>query len=38
MNNEQPNNPLHGITLKVVVTRLVERFGWEGLAEKVDIN
>lgn len=36
--NEQPNNPLHGITLEVVVTELVERLGWERLAELVPIN
>lgn len=36
--NEQPNNPLHGVTLEVVVTELVERFGWERLAELVPIN
>ncbi|PCJ46804.1 MAG: transporter [Gammaproteobacteria bacterium] len=38
MNNEQPHNPLHGITLKVVVTKLVEHYGWEQLASIIDIN
>ena len=38
MNKEQPKNPLHGIPLKVVVTQLVEHFGWEILAEKIEIN
>ena len=38
MNNEQPDNPLHGITLEAVVTRLQERYGWEGLADRVNIN
>ncbi|CAA0103239.1 DNA-binding protein [BD1-7 clade bacterium] len=38
MSNEQPNNPLHGITLEKVVTRLQEHYGWEELAEFIDIN
>jgi len=25
----QPNNPLHGVTLETVVKRLVEHYGWE---------
>ncbi|MFP2770475.1 VF530 family DNA-binding protein [Oceanisphaera sp. KMM 10153] len=35
---EQPNNPLHGITLKDLLTELVERYGWEELARRVNIN
>ncbi|GGB44772.1 hypothetical protein GCM10011502_17560 [Oceanisphaera marina] len=35
---EQPNNPLHGITLKALLTELVERYGWEELANRVNIN
>jgi len=38
MSNEQPNNPLHGLTLEMVVTRLMDHYGWDGLAQKVDIN
>lgn len=38
MMTEQPNNPLHGLTLEQIVTSLVEQFGWEALAEKIDIN
>jgi len=38
MSNEQPNNPLHGITLEQVVTKLVAQFGWDGLAQRIDIN
>ncbi|WP_339899113.1 VF530 family protein [uncultured Gilvimarinus sp.] len=38
MSQEQPNNPLHGITLEQVVTRLVEHYGWEALAEQININ
>ncbi|WP_375055355.1 VF530 family DNA-binding protein [Zobellella sp. DQSA1] len=35
---EQPNNPLHGITLEALLTELVERYGWEELARRVNIN
>ncbi len=38
MSNEQANNPLHGITLEMVVTQLHERYGWDGLAYRIDIN
>lgn len=34
----QPNNPLHGITLKTVVEQLVECYGWEQLATRIRIN
>jgi uncharacterized protein (DUF2132 family) len=36
--NDQPNNPLHGLTLEVIVTELVEQLGWERLGELVPIN
>ena len=38
MNTEQPNNPLHGLTLEKIVTQLAEHYGWEGLAKRIDIN
>ena len=38
MPDEQPNNPLHGTTLEVVVTQLVDYYGWEELAQRVNIN
>jgi uncharacterized protein (DUF2132 family) len=38
MNNEQPENPLHGVTPEKVVTRLMDHYGWDGLAQRVDIN
>lgn len=34
----QRNNPLHGITLKTIVTELQEYYGWQGLAEKTRMN
>jgi uncharacterized protein (DUF2132 family) len=38
MSNDQPKNALHGVTLEKVVTRLMEHYGWDGLANKIDIN
>ena len=38
MSNEQPNNPLHGVTLENVVTRLLEHYGWDELGQRIDIN
>jgi uncharacterized protein (DUF2132 family) len=38
MNNKQLDNPLHGITLEMVVTRLQEHYGWDGLAHRININ
>lgn len=34
----QPNNPLHSITLKMIVEQLVETYGWEELAVRIRIN
>lgn len=34
----QKNNPLHGLTLEMMLTRLVERFGWEDLAKAIPIK
>lgn len=38
MITEQKNNPLHGLTLEVILTKLVEQYGWEALGEKIRIN
>jgi len=35
---EQINNPLHGIKLTEILDSLVERFGWEELSMRVNIN
>lgn len=34
----QPKNPLHGITLEMILTQLVDQFGWDQLAKLIDIN
>lgn len=31
-------DPLHGITLKVIVTRLEEKYGWEELGRRIKIK
>ena len=38
MTQEQPNNPLHGITLEMVVTKLEAHYGWEELGRRIRIN
>nr|WP_281560811.1 VF530 family protein [Thalassomonas sp. RHCl1] len=36
--NEQPFNPLHGITLQTIVTELVEHYGFEELGQIIKIR
>jgi uncharacterized protein (DUF2132 family) len=41
MNTERTNNPkdpLHGITLEMIVTRLSDHYGWERLGGLISIN
>ena len=38
MSDEQPNNPLHGLKLEVIVPRLVDHYGWDGLAKIINVN
>jgi uncharacterized protein (DUF2132 family) len=38
MSVEQANNPLHGISLQNMVEKLVDHYGWDVLAEKININ
>ncbi|MDY7218628.1 VF530 family protein [Denitrificimonas sp. JX-1] len=32
------NDPLHGLTLAAILERLVAHFGWELLAQQININ
>ena len=32
------SNDLHGVTLEAIVTRLHQHYGWEQLAQRIDIN
>ena len=34
----QKNNSLHGLTLELMVTELVSHYGWDELAERININ
>ncbi len=36
--DNQPYNPLHGVTLKVIVTELEAYFGFEALGKQIKIN
>jgi uncharacterized protein (DUF2132 family) len=35
---QSPKDPLHGVTLEAILNSLVERFGWDGLAQRIDIR
>lgn len=37
-NNEQPNNPLHGVKLVDMLEYLVAFYGWDVLGGKIKIN
>jgi uncharacterized protein (DUF2132 family) len=34
----QPNNPLHGVTLEAMLIELHAYYGWEGLAQRIDVR
>jgi len=34
----QPNNPLHGKTLEVILNYLVDRYGWKELGLRIKIR
>lgn len=36
--NTQPKNPLHGVTLAMILEHLVERMGWEAMGRNVPIR
>ena len=38
MTTGQKNNPLHGVTLEMILNQLVSRFGWEELGQRIRIN
>ncbi len=38
MTGENSKDPLHGITLECILTELHGKYGWEALAEKVNIR
>jgi len=34
----QENNPLHGISLKMIMERLVDHYGWPKLGQKIPLK
>ena len=38
MSDARPANPLHGVTLQMMIEHLVERYGWDGLGERIAIR
>jgi uncharacterized protein (DUF2132 family) len=38
MTDEQPNDLLHGVTLKMMLTELVQQYGWEEMGKRIDIR
>lgn len=35
---DQPNNPMHGVTLEKLLTYLVDYYGWETLGQMISIR
>jgi uncharacterized protein (DUF2132 family) len=35
---EKNKDPLHGVTLEMIVTRLEKAYGWEELGDRIRIN
>jgi len=38
MTNQNSLDPLHGVTLKTILSELVERYGWEEMGRNTDIR
>jgi len=38
MSERKSKDPLHGVTLEMLLTRLVGRYGWEELARRVKVR
>ena len=38
MVNPQSNDPLHGITLEMIVTQLADQYGWAELGKRIPIH
>jgi uncharacterized protein (DUF2132 family) len=38
MTQAHPNDPLHGLTLEVILRDLVERMGWDELGRVIEIR
>jgi len=38
MKDSQPDNPLHGITLEMILNELVAFYGWDELGRQIEIR
>lgn len=38
MTNLSVTDPLHGISLKMILTALVDRYGWEEMGHRIEIR
>jgi len=38
MSKQPVQDPLHGVTLDMMITRLVEKYGWEELGRLINIR
>ncbi len=38
MSTIQANNPLHGLSLETILTKIVAHYGWTNLGEIIDIR
>ena len=38
MSDPQENNPMHGVTLEMILNRLVDHYGWEALGKRIKIK
>lgn len=38
MSSTGSQDPLHGVTLKMIVTQLQEKYGWEELGRRINIK
>ena len=38
MTDKKPFDPLHGVTLEMMLTRLVEHYGWESMGRTIAIR
>ena len=38
MDDKNKNNPMHGITLEMILNSLVEDYGWDNLGKRIDIR
>ncbi|MHC9544149.1 MAG: VF530 family DNA-binding protein [Vulcanimicrobiota bacterium] len=38
MTDDKNKDPLHGVTLEMILNYLVEKYGWEEMARRIRIN